>query len=104
MDEWKAQAQCRRGGPLDNLNGRRMTIEEWGAFIDKLFFPRRGEHTQPAKDICAICPVSAECLAEATDKDHLINGYVPHGIWGGKTYQARNEMLHAPRRSQNRPL
>jgi len=43
---WHAQAAC-RGVPTN------------------LFFPRRGERTDEARHLCATCPVTADCLAEA---------------------------------------
>ena len=52
-----------------------------------LWFPERGDpdNGRTAKRICANCPVSAECLADAqefTDNAAL-------GIWGGLSSQQR---------------
>ena len=48
-----------------------------------LFFPERGEPTEPAKEMCARCPVRATCLEYA-----LANGEM-HGIWGGMSERQR---------------
>ncbi len=42
-----------------------------------VFFPGRGEAAEPARQICARCPVRNPCLEFA-----LSRGIV-HGIWGG---------------------
>jgi WhiB family transcriptional regulator, redox-sensing transcriptional regulator len=51
-----------------------------------LFFPGRGESAQPARQICARCPVRQECLEFA-----LRHGEV-HGIWGGLTERDRRAL------------
>lgn len=47
------------------------------------FFPTRGEATEPAKAVCARCPVADECLAFALDSART------SGIWGGTTERQR---------------
>ena len=42
-----------------------------------LFFPLPGESADPAKAICAACPVRAECLALARARGEQF------GVWGG---------------------
>jgi Transcription factor WhiB len=42
-----------------------------------LFFPLPGESAEPAKAICAVCPVRAVCLALARGRGER------YGIWGG---------------------
>lgn len=50
-----------------------------------MFFPppqferkaERNERERRAKDICASCPVTHECL------DYAVSIREPHGIWGG---------------------
>lgn len=44
------------------------------------FHPTRHTRKQlirAAKELCATCPVAAECLADALDRDEA------YGIWGG---------------------
>ena len=42
-----------------------------------LFFPERGESAEPARRVCARCPVRQPCL------DYAISNRIVHGIWGG---------------------
>ncbi len=56
--DWRYRAAC-RGADLS------------------VFFPGRGEPAEPARQICAGCPVRQPCLEFA-----LSNG-ITHGIWGG---------------------
>lgn len=68
--EWMARGAC-VGQPIE------------------LFFPLRGERTEPAKEICARCPVRAECLEYAlgvTDPTGLL------GIWGGTSQRRRRQL------------
>jgi WhiB family redox-sensing transcriptional regulator len=68
LPEWHAQAACRGVGA-------------WA------FHPPRGGIPKLAKQLCAICPVRAQCLAEAlTDPD------LADGIWGGTTPRQRRTM------------
>lgn len=46
-----------------------------------LWYPERGADTDPAKEICAHCPVRADC-AEAGRPERF-------GIWGGLTERQR---------------
>jgi WhiB family transcriptional regulator, redox-sensing transcriptional regulator len=55
---WRDRAAC-RGTDLD------------------LFFPGRGESAEPARRVCAACPVRQPCL------DYAISHGITHGIWGG---------------------
>jgi WhiB family redox-sensing transcriptional regulator len=66
-EEWTAQARCKQASP------------------DELFV--RGAEQHKAKQICAGCPVRAECLAEALD-----NG-IEWGVWGGLTERERRAVL-----------
>jgi Transcription factor WhiB len=56
--EWTEQALCRQMDPED-------------------FFPPKGDAGTQAKQVCAQCPVRAECL------DYAITADEKHGIWGG---------------------
>ncbi len=51
-----------------------------------MFFPGRGESAEPARQICARCPVRQPCLQFA-----LSHGIV-HGIWGGLTERDRRAL------------
>ena len=61
---WFAQAECRG---LDA----------------NLFHPRRGDPCDKARAVCAVCPVSAECL------DYAITLGFTNGMWGGKSERQR---------------
>ena len=61
---WREQAAC-RGTDLD------------------LFFPSRGESAEPARQVCARCPVRQPCL------DYAISNAITHGIWGGLVERER---------------
>lgn len=49
-----------------------------------LFFVGRGGPSEPAKEVCASCPVRAECLDAGLDPQEL------WGVWGGKSGLERN--------------
>ena len=66
-DDWTAVALCRESNP------------------DELFV--RGAEQHKAKSVCAMCPVRAECLAEALDNR------IEWGVWGGMTERERRAML-----------
>ena len=63
--------------------------------IDPLFFPGKGEDTEPGKAICRTCPVVSECLELALATNER------HGTWGGmaiierKRYRARQRTAAA---------
>jgi WhiB family redox-sensing transcriptional regulator len=48
-----------------------------------VFFPGRGESAEPARQICAGCPVRQPCL------DYALSQGITHGIWGGLTERDR---------------
>jgi WhiB family redox-sensing transcriptional regulator len=52
----------------------------------ELFFPGRGESAEPARRICASCPVREPCL------DYAIRHEIVHGIWGGLTERNRRAL------------
>jgi WhiB family redox-sensing transcriptional regulator len=52
----------------------------------EVFFPGRGQSAEPARQICAQCPVCEPCLVYA-----LRHGIV-HGIWGGLTERDRRPL------------
>ena len=51
-----------------------------------VFFPGRGESAEPARKVCAGCPVQQPCLEFA-----LSHG-ITHGIWGGLTERDRRPL------------
>jgi WhiB family redox-sensing transcriptional regulator len=64
---WRYQAAC-RGTDLE------------------VFFPGRGEPAEPARQICAGCPVRQPCL------DYALSHGITHGIWGGLTERDRRPL------------
>lgn len=52
-----------------------------------LFFPTQGEPTQPAKNVCAGCPVRLQCL------EYALANREPFGIWGGLSAKQRDRIL-----------
>ena len=51
-----------------------------------LFFPGRGESAEPARRVCAACPVRQPCL------DYAISHGITHGIWGGLAERDRRAL------------
>lgn len=49
-----------------------------------LFFPERGESTEPAKAVCAVCPVRVKCLAA-----HIGESV---GVFGGLSARQRKSL------------
>lgn len=74
MIDWRLEAAC-RDMPFD------------------LFFPLRGEPTEPAKRICRACPSQVECLAEAL----TVPPSEDHGVRGGTSERQRREMRRRSR-------
>jgi WhiB family transcriptional regulator, redox-sensing transcriptional regulator len=56
-----------------------------GADLD-LFFPGRGESAEPARQVCAACPVRQPCL------DYAVSNAITDGIWGGLTERERRAL------------
>jgi hypothetical protein len=52
----------------------------------QVFFPGRGESAEPARQICASCPVRQPCL------DYALSHAITHGIWGGLTERDRRPL------------
>lgn len=65
---WQQKAACRGMGP-------------------DLFFTERGASTNPAKEICAACPVRVECLEYGMSMQG--RGGYDFGIWGGASARER---------------
>jgi len=66
-DDWASAAACRVSEP------------------DELFV--RGADQHRAKQVCTVCPVRTECLAEALDNE------IEWGVWGGMTERERRALL-----------
>ena len=67
-----------------------------------LFFPERGESAEPARQVCAACPVRQPCL------DYAITNRISDGIWGGLTERERRALrsgwVRASRRERDRAI
>ena len=65
----------------------------------EVFFPGRGESAEPARQVCAGCPVRQPCL------DYAITNRIVHGIWGGLTERERRALqsrwVRASRRNRD---
>lgn len=57
----------------------------------EFFFPEKGGSTANARAVCAMCPVTAECLQFAVDEDLRI------GIYGGLSGGQRRKLREAKR-------
>jgi WhiB family transcriptional regulator, redox-sensing transcriptional regulator len=68
----------------------------------EVFFPGRGESAEPARRVCAACPVRQACL------DYAISNRISHGIWGGLTERERRALrsgwVRASRRERDRAI
>ena len=87
--------------PAPALAGWRYRAACRGADLD-LFFPGRGESAEPARQICAGCPVRQPCL------DYALSHGIVHGIWGGLTERDRRALrtrhLGAARRERDEAI
>jgi WhiB family transcriptional regulator, redox-sensing transcriptional regulator len=68
----------------------------------ELFFPERGESAEPARRLCAACPVRQPCL------DYAITNRITYGIWGGLSERERRALrsgwVRASRRGRDRAI
>jgi len=71
--------------PVPALAGRQYRAVCRGTDLE-VFFPGRGESAEPARQICAGCPVRQRCL------DYAISHGITHGIWGGLTERDRRPL------------
>jgi WhiB family transcriptional regulator, redox-sensing transcriptional regulator len=53
--------------------------------------PKDDSWAEPARAICSTCPVRAECVREALDRDEK------HGVWGGTTNAERRQLAKGRR-------
>lgn len=51
------------------------------------YFPIKGGSTRPAKRVCAVCPVTTECLEDALAKDER------YGVRGGLSARERRRLI-----------
>jgi WhiB family redox-sensing transcriptional regulator len=62
------------------------TLERYGdqlpcrQYDPELFFAERPEDVEYAKTLCADCPVRAQCLSGAIEREE------PWGVWGGEVF------------------
>jgi hypothetical protein len=67
-----------------------------------VFFPGRGEPAEPARRICARCPVREPCL------DYALSHGITHGIWGGLAERDRRTLrtryIYAARRERDEAI
>lgn len=59
-----------------------------------IFHPERGESIERPKQICASCPVQADCL------EYSIRANEQHGIWAGIARRDRQRIRNARRHEQ----
>jgi WhiB family transcriptional regulator, redox-sensing transcriptional regulator len=71
--------------PVPALAGWRYRAACRGADLS-VFFPGRGESAEPARQICAGCPVREPCL------DYALSHGITHGIWGGLAERDRRAL------------
>jgi WhiB family redox-sensing transcriptional regulator len=87
--------------PVPALAGWRYRAACRGADL-RVFFPGRGEPAEPARQICARCPVRQPCL------DYAISHGIVHGIWGGLSERDRRTLrtrhLGAARRERDEAI
>ena len=77
---WQAEALCATGG----------------AGLTALFFSEELQDIARAKQICALCPVMAECLEGALERRE------PWGVWGGQLL-LNGKVLQSKRRRGRPP-
>lgn len=53
----------------------------------EIFYPEKGESTQPAKRVCMGCEVRTECLSYALANREAF------GVWGGLSERERRRLL-----------
>lgn len=101
---WRDRANCAtlKDIPIDKLpdvldievDGQTIEVkpsQEWTDFtpptrtkvIARLYFPRTGESTKPARAICALCESRDACLDFALETNQA------NGLWGGMTNRNR---------------
>ena len=59
----------------------------------EIFYPASDEEVEPAKEICAACPVRQACL------EHALTIGEREGVWGGTTERERRRIVRQRRRT-----
>jgi len=59
----------------------------------EVFYPEVGGSVRPAKNVCATCPVLAEC------RDYALTTGEPDGVWGGLSETERRRIRRQARRT-----
>lgn len=62
----------------------------YGRVPRSVFFPTRGQDTEPAKRVCRACPVADDCREYA-----ITAGQMLKGIWGGTSERERRQIRNA---------
>lgn len=85
---------------LQNHQDSEDTTKNWQQYAEclgfdpDLFYPKRGEDVQDAKDVCRKCMVREECLEYALKKEERF------GIWGGLSTRERRRILRIRRNAE----
>lgn len=77
---WQTEAACKTRRDLD-------------------WFPARGVNITPHREVCAGCPVNAQCLAEALSR----GSHEDFGVWGGTGQIERRAIRRKNRTSRSAP-
>ena len=85
------------------MNEPHLVIDDWRLYASclgldwKVFFPNRGESTQPAKAVCRNCIVRTECLDDAIYRKE------PAGVRGGLATRERRKLVRTRRHESGLP-
>lgn len=77
---------------MDTMNRIDFTRPNWAdeaackGMDPKIFFPERGASVEPARKVCASCPVRVTCAQYAIDNADR------YGIWGGLSEKKRRKI------------
>lgn len=91
--EFYDDTPARRGGPetiFGAMPGKWADQALCAQTDPDAFFPEKGASARVAKQVCAACPVAAECL------DHALATRERFGIWGGVTERNRRTLATPP--------
>lgn len=72
-----------------NMPGAWMLDGDCASTDPELFYPEKGGSAQPAKRVCAGCPVRITCA------EFALTGGDPHGVYGGLSERDRRRLLAA---------